>query len=107
MNFVEAHDKDAAIAAALALALDFGRAGEFKMVLNVAEARDAGDIARAGRDLHMAVGDLPPSFAALDALPTREIAAVEEDDRVGGRSIIDAGSDGRGGGSPVVVDAIG
>ena len=106
MNFVEAHQEDAAIAASLALAFYFGRAGKFEVVLDVAEAFDADDIPGLGFDFHIAVDDFPLGIAALGRLPAVQIGPVEEHHRVGGPVIFAAGSDDARGGSPVVVHAI-
>ena len=91
----------------LTLAFDLAGTGEFEMVLDVAKARRAHDVAGTGRDLHVAVGQLPRGVAAVGALPAVEAGAVEEDDRVGGGAVVAAGRYDRRGGPLVIVDAIG
>src|SRR5204863_6997465 len=54
LDFVMAHQEDAAVAAALAVAFDFGGGGPFYVQLAIAEFLFGGDVARAPGDLDVA-----------------------------------------------------
>src|SRR2546430_17530361 len=111
LNFVKAHQEDAAVAAVLVFAL--GRIGltKFDVELAIAKTVLGADVASLGRDFKVAVFDLPLGGAAILLLhPFGKVFAVEEDNgvrrrlagcvlrasragsndrRVGGRAVVD------------------
>jgi hypothetical protein len=88
LNFHLAHEEDAAVASALAVALHLGRGGPFEVELAVAEFLAAADVARAGDALEGAVLDDPLGRfrGILVRGPFFESGggSIEEDDGVGG-----------------------
>ena len=84
LQLVVVHQEHAAVAAALAAALDDRRRGELDVELAAAERLLRLDAAAAGLDGRDAVGDDPRRRPAGGGLadPLREVLAVEEHDRV-------------------------
>src|SRR5438132_1042207 len=76
LDLIAAHEKDAAVAAALALPAHLRRRRPLQVQLAVAEFFARLDVARAGDDLHVTVRDLPARLAAIHAAPAGEIGAV-------------------------------
>ncbi len=86
LYFVVTHQKDAAVAAVLAAALDFCRRSPLNVQLAVAERLPGADVAGFFDYFHIFVCDLPPGAAAiLFRYPFREVLAVEENDSIGRR----------------------
>src|SRR2546425_449487 len=85
LDFVAAHQEDAAVAALLALAL--GRRGGRPLDVQLAVAEGAGrvDAAAPAHDLHVPVRHLPAGRLRRVSFPTRETLAVEQHNRVGWR----------------------
>src|SRR5215472_15187994 len=102
LNFVIAHQKDAAIAALLALASWRNRLGKLDVKLTIAEGFFRVDVAGLGNDLEIAVFDFPLRRTFILRGPLIEIPAIEEHDGVRWSlarrflSACGAGSDDRG-----------
>jgi len=86
LDFVEAVEEDAAVAAILILAFRGLRLGEFDVELAIAEGFAGVEVAGLGGDFELSVFYFPLGGRAVFALPLGEIFAVEEDDSVGGRA---------------------
>src|SRR6266852_2842870 len=86
LDFVEAVEEDAAVAAVLVRAFGGARLGEFDVQLAIAEGFAGVDVAGFGDDFEISVFYFPLGGRAVFALPLGEIFAVEEDDSVGGRA---------------------
>ena len=110
LNFVESHQKNAAVAAILAFALWRNGFGKLHVQLAIAEGRFCVDVAGFGHHFEIAVFHFPLGGGAVFIEPLREIFSVEEHDGVGGRfagrvlSAGGSGSDDRRHGAIEIVD---
>src|SRR3954471_1766702 len=88
LHLVAVHESDAAVAAILAEPASGSRRGEFDVQLNVAKLLPRDNRTRSRTGLEVAVLDRPrriDQLAVLRMRPLRQILAIEEKDRVGGR----------------------
>lgn len=83
LNLIHALQEDTAITTQLALARDVGRYHPFDVQLEVVEFLFGLDVSFRFIDGKYAIMYVPLGWAALDALPSGEILAIEQDDRVG------------------------
>src|SRR6185312_1396998 len=92
LNFIAALQENAAVAAVLAVAANFGGVGENHVELHIAELFLRHDVTLAESHFHVAVLDLPAGLAGLRhrtgrhhllrPLPVGEIFSIKEDDGV-------------------------
>src|SRR5262249_51637080 len=85
LHLDQAHQEHAAVAPALAAALDTGILGPLDVKLAIAKPRAGLDVAGLGHHLEYAVLDRPlGGVALLDSFPVREIFSIKQDNGVGG-----------------------
>ena len=89
LHFVDAHQEDTTVAPLLTFAVRGDRRHPLDVELHVAEFADTGNVASAGGDFHIVVGELPARrlAAGVGGSPATQRLAAEEHDRIRRRSL--------------------